>query len=728
MTKRGFLRAQGDVVAVVVVVFAAAAVFAAWRLSTPAECAWLGPDAGSWQAGGVVPRVSAGCDLAPGQVVVGATGGDLVLADGTVLAPSSVAPAAWLAQRLAQGAWTMVFTLVPVAICGILVARRPTDRGVGAVVVFTGGLLASTVVAVLGLPPTAAFEGWPRWLFLATTQVVHPLLWGAVLLFAVLFPTPMSPVAERMPHRAAISGAPVLVYLVVASALWLGTSDFVAWAHDAIRAQTVITAFTIGCIIAVVLARMIRLRGDSSDVVARQQVLWLGGTGLSSLALALSFWIVPAALTGHAILPEELIGLPGLLFLGGLGIGVARYRMFDLEWVLVRVLVLTALTLLALGLFGVVTRLGTPILLSGESAVALGVVVVALSASPLRARIERAVNWVVYRDPDDRYRTLSRVGENLAGRSVDFDRVAEDIGRALRLPHVTIAGEHPVASVGLGEPLPGAQIVAFPLTHGTSTLGELAVHTRGRGDRLSAAERDLLRNLARQIGVALHQEALTAELQRSRERLVIAREEERRALRRVLHDDVAPAVASITLQAETARQLVERESEGTEQVRAVLDTIGRAALAASQELRRLAYDLRPPALDDRGLVAALEDHGLRLAPTVVEVDASGLGDLGADPLPTAVEVAAFRIVSAAMANVARHARARRCWVRLARTASALAGEVADDGVGPPEGFRPGVGITSMRERAAELGGELSVSARVGGGTVVRVSLPLEASR
>jgi signal transduction histidine kinase len=188
-----------------------------------------------------------------------------------------------------------------------------------------------------------------------------------------------------------------------------------------------------------------------------------------------------------------------------------------------------------------------------------------------------------------------------------------------------------------------------------------------------------------------------------------------------------------------------------------LDGIGRDATAAASALRELSYELRPPALDDRGLLLALRDRGLQLAPLQVEITAFGIGSVVTDAvgmhavgidaagidavvtdavgsggragdLPAAVEVAAFRIAVAAMTNVKRHADASRCWVTLTVADQQLTVLIEDDGRGLPADFRPGVGVLSMRERAAELGGVCVHEQRSGGGTQVRATLPVTRGR
>jgi signal transduction histidine kinase len=214
---------------------------------------------------------------------------------------------------------------------------------------------------------------------------------------------------------------------------------------------------------------------------------------------------------------------------------------------------------------------------------------------------------------------------------------------------------------------------------------------------------------------------LTADLQRSRERLVTAREEERRRLRRDLHDGLGPALAAQTLKVGAARVLYGRDPGAADRL---LGELERDIAAALADIRRLVYNLRPPTLDELGLCAAIRE-------CAAQYHANGASQLHVaveapehlPNLPAAVEVAAYRITQEALANVARHAGARSCRIRLT-PGELLELEIADDGAGLPAERRLGVGLMSMRERAEELGGTCSVEAALGGGTLVRAQLPL----
>jgi signal transduction histidine kinase len=200
---------------------------------------------------------------------------------------------------------------------------------------------------------------------------------------------------------------------------------------------------------------------------------------------------------------------------------------------------------------------------------------------------------------------------------------------------------------------------------------------------------------------------------------VAAREEERRRLRRDLHDGLGPALAGAALKVEAAENLLESDPAAAATLLGDARTEIQAAVA---DVRRLVYALRPPALDELGLVGALREQAERIGVgerVHVEVDAPDR----VDGLPAAVEVAAYRIALEAMTNVERHADARSCVVRIS-TNGDLELEIADDGHGLASDFRAGVGIASMRERAAELGGTCAVEQVDGRGTRVRARLPL----
>jgi signal transduction histidine kinase len=251
-------------------------------------------------------------------------------------------------------------------------------------------------------------------------------------------------------------------------------------------------------------------------------------------------------------------------------------------------------------------------------------------------------------------------------------------------------------------------------------IGRLVLSPRAPGEGFSNADRSLLEDLARQAEVAVHAVRLTTDLQHSRERLVATREEERRRLRRDLHDGLGAQLAGLNVQAGALRRLIPRDTDAADALVVELRDELRSAIA---DIRRLVYDLRPPALDDLGLLEALrrlaerygsEDDQLRVLVEAPE-------DI--PDLPAAVEVAVYRITQEALTNVARHARAQTCVVRLVVNDDVTL-EIVDDGVGIYAERSAGVGLSSMRERASELGGSCVVEPVPEGGTQVLVRLPL----
>jgi len=218
-------------------------------------------------------------------------------------------------------------------------------------------------------------------------------------------------------------------------------------------------------------------------------------------------------------------------------------------------------------------------------------------------------------------------------------------------------------------------------------------------------------------------EQANMELQKSREGLVSAREEERRRLRRDLHDGVGPQLAALMLELETASDLVSDSPEAS----ALMAKLSKRAREIVSDVRRSVHALRPPALDELGLVEALREEASKYSPAGLRVSIENPEELS--QLPAAVEVACYRIVQEALANVVRHARASHCSIRirLDEDAEALSVEVEDDGRGIRDDDRAGVGMSSMRERTEELGGRCTVKSVTGGGTLVRALLPFHAT-
>ena len=407
-------------------------------------------------------------------------------------------------------------------------------------------------------------------------------------------------------------------------------------------------------------------------------------------------------------------------------IAIVRYNLYDINVVINRTLVYGALTVLVVGIYVVaVGSLGVLFQARGNLSISLlATGLVAVLFQPLRSRLQRDVNRLMYGERDDPYAVTSRLGRRLeaalAPESV-LSTIAETVAQALKLPYAAILlkeGEGFRSAAAYGSPK--GEPETLPLVYQREEIGRLVLSPRSPGETFSDADRRLLEDLARQAEVAVHAVRLTADLQRSRERLVATREEERRRLRRDLHDGLGAQLAGLNVQAGTLRRLIPQDPVAADELAVELRDELRAAIS---DIRRLVYDLRPPALDDLGLAEALRQLAARYdskdKPLRVQVETSE----NSPNLPAAVEVAVYRITQEALTNVARHAQAKTCVVQLDVIRDVML-EIVDDGVGIPAGRSAGVGLSSMRERAAELGGSCVVEKASKRGTRVLVRLPL----
>jgi signal transduction histidine kinase len=459
-------------------------------------------------------------------------------------------------------------------------------------------------------------------------------------------------------------------------------------------------------------------RAEPGGLARRQLALLLLAAGL---CLVLVAGVPDSADTPPAL---AVVTLAMLMFVPvTIGLAILRHRLYDIDVVLNRSLVYAGLTGAIVVLYSaMVWALGRP--LSGgtwASAVAIGLV--GALVLPLRSGLQRLVDRAMYGDRGDPYAALSGLTARLqsaAAPGAALPALAEAIAEALRLPYVaveTTSGRRAEA----GQPRGGPR-ESVPLVHQQQGVGRLLVEGR---DRRGVDPRDLrlLDELARPAGAAVAAAAMADALGESRTRLVQAREEERRRLRRDLHDGVGPTLAGVALGLDL---VAARLGDDPAAARAMLAELKGETAAAVDDVRRLVHGLRPPALDELGLVRALRQQTDRLALRSPGLDIRVDSDLDLPPLSAATEVAAYRIAVEAVTNSVRHAGATSCHVQVAAD-GALRLEVVDDGSGITDGTPPGVGLAAMRERAAEVGGSCIVAPADGHGTRVLAVLPLEGS-
>lgn len=466
--------------------------------------------------------------------------------------------------------------------------------------------------------------------------------------------------------------------------------------------------------------------GAVAGLVARWR---RGGPLVRQQLLFLALAACPPAVVLLIILLAN--GVPGWLFCVvllplpvAIAVAILNHGLYDLRRAANRTLLWLTMSGVVVAIYAVVVIIAAA-LVPGHHAwwpSALAAALAALVLIPLRESLQRAVNRVVYGRWHEPYEVLAGLGERLeAAADVDrlMDAVVTELTTGLDLADVSVCGLDG-ATVAGGTPADaeaaaGTGTVLSLLAFGTP-VGYLAYRVPGR--QLSEAEQRLLHDLARQLGGALHARLLREDLQRARERLVLAREEERRRLRRDLHDGIGPALAGLTLKTETARALL---PPGTDGASRQLHDLGEEIRRTVVDVRRLVEGLRPPALDELGLAGACAQAVERLTAGAGLTASVNAGD-DLPALPAAVEVAAYRIVVEAVTNTVRHARARHCQVSIEHREAALAIAITDDGAGlrPPD--HHGHGLAIMRERAEELGGTVTVT-DASPGVTVKARLP-----
>ena len=558
------------------------------------------------------------------------------------------------------------------------------------------------------------------------TQVVAEVL-AAVALVALIVSI-AALVDSSGPRRAAVLVGAILAP-VVGYAAWLGSSLGGADSPTT-RLQVLATvaapalwASVPALLVVAVLAHARARRRE--DVLATRLVLLGLGAGLGAWML---LGQVPVWAGASAPLAGELLaGLAGGVALACLGCAAAHYRLGEIEPRMRRGLV-QALVLVVVGaaFVGLVRTVDVAADISVGSMLVGGLL--ALLLLPAAVAVQRAVRRLVYGDrasPDRVVSDLRRL-DAVAAPEDALRQVLELLARRLHLSFAAVdvfatpTSEPIAAAIGTSSSATPATIV---LAVGGATVGRLRVEVDMGHDPFGPGDRRLLEDIGSQVGALVRAIVANRELQQSRQRLVSTREEERRRLRRDLHDGLGPSLATLAMRLESATDLIGDDPDQAADLVAHLADQAREGIV---EVRRLVEGLRPPALDQLGLVSALHhraaEHstgaGTVRVPWTVEAD----HDL--EPLPAAVEVAAYRIVVEAVTNVQRHSGAGRCVVQLRSEHGELLVEVSDDGTGLAAERRAGVGLSSMRERAEELGGSFELRARPGGGTVIDVRLPL----
>jgi signal transduction histidine kinase len=635
-------------------------------------------------AGGVAAAALAGAAVA-GVVVTGVSRQEAV--------------AAYLVTNLAIGA--------AYPVCGVVLAAARPRNPVGWLFLAAGlGHLATAALTPwpLGDRP---WRGWPVGDPVAGTVLGFAWPWsiGVLLPLALqLFPDGRT---VGRPWRVLAagtilfgSGFAVVIGLTERSVPTLLRADVPTPVWGVINAGVLIAY------VGTVASLVVRYR--RSGEAGRRQLLWLVLALLVILVINAQRWLTG---DGPILL---LLTLP--LIPIAVTVAILRYHVLDIRLVVSRTVSYAVLTALVVGGYAALVA-GLDALLRGAGAPLLATLLVAIAFNPVRLFLQRTVDRAMYGSRSDPVRAIATIGERLhASDSDGLAGVPRAVVEALRLPYAAVLGQHgPAFEAGQAPD----RTHRLQLRYEGQPVGALVVGLRAGERSLARADAVILELLTTPVAAALHATALSAELVSSRGRIVSAREEERRRLHRDLHDGLGPILTGAAFKADAAANLVPVRPDDAV---ALLGELRGDIRTAIDGVRHAVLGLRPPALDELGLVGALRRHAETL-PVPAGVTAADL-----PPLPAAVEVAAYRIATEALTNVVRHAAAGRACVEFAiATGTVEAGGllrlcVTDDGA-RRTGWTAGVGLASIRERVAELGGWCDTGPTPQGGRVI-AELPL----
>jgi signal transduction histidine kinase len=747
--------------ALVVALLAGSLAFVIYRLAVPSDGTKVGGPGSPFAAGGVTVTASQGhagaLAVESGDSVLVQFGRPIEAWVGSLLDPTVARPTIALGDAIEYTVerdgrtieltvvatrfdglaglaedWGVVVLALVMQVVGIyLFARRPQEPAARALLVTGTGMFASTVPWALGLQLSDFAQATGFWLHSAATGVAYALFWCGALHFALVFPRP-HPIAAG---RGRVLGIAYAVPLGALLTLIVGAGLVSGRIAPAIEAWIVGQAvLEIGVIVAAI-SLMAYGYWRLVDQLGRHQLRLVAGAAGLAAASSLFLWFGPQAVLGAPLIPRSAVALLGLPFPIALALAISRHHLFEIDAALNRTLVYVGLTAgVVMTYAATVALVGSYIPGNAPFAVALlGAGAVALVALPLHDRLQRSINRLMYGDRDDPDRALRRLGRRLES-SLDpqtvMSTLVETVAEALRSPFVAIElerdGESTVEAASGAVPVDPSgtrDLVRLPIVYRGRSVGRLVLSPRAADEPFSAADERLLADLARQAAPAVEAVRLTADLRRSREELVATREEERRRLRRDLHDELGPAMAGSLMKLRAARSLMASDPSRASTLLEGLETdVG----GMIDDIRQIARDLRPPALDELGLVGVLRmqvavfDGGTPERDFHVSLDAPD----ELPPLPAAVEVAGLRIALEGLTNAARHSGGSHARISLAMEGDELVVTVTDDGNGVTGDVSPGVGMASMRERADELGGTLSMVSPKGEGTTVIARLPV----
>ena len=625
----------------------------------------------------------------------------------------------WLSTRtyVAPALWGDLVLGMAWPVAGALVVRAAPRNPVGWILVSAALVgpyhVAGYYAAIAGLPgrdlPLADLAAWVAVWGFAPYFYVLPLT-------LLLFPDGR---ALTRRWRAVVVGVLVVAGVTVVSRMLAPVTTDIApgvanpWSvpWPWLRPVTLtgsMTCIFVGNLLGLV-SVLLRTRRAVGRHRAQMQWLLLGGT-----LLVVGFVLpVPGDSWREIVMAIGLLGPPVAI-----AIAILRHGLLDVEVALNRTLVLVVVSALVVSAYaGAVLLLGSVGATSGPGL--LLVAGAALAAAGGRTVVQRAVDRLLFGHRRDPYAVVARVGRHIAPADEADEALrllVDALRRALRLPWVAFVDPAGREVAAAGRPVPTwhaerAVVLGQP-------MGELRAGLRRPGERLGAEELGAIAEVASRAATLAYAGRLVADVSASRARIVTAREEERRRLRDDLHDGLGPTLAGTAHQLEALVTRLRRTGDdvGADRAAAIRDRLR----ATVTDVRSIVHGLRPPVLDQRGLAGAL-------AGLVEDIDSPECHtELRLPPvLPAAVEVATYAIAAEAVTNALRHSAGSTLSMVAGVEDRALVLTVDDNGQGLHGPAGHGIGLRSMSERAAEVGGRCEVGVAPGGGCRVRVTIPLQ---
>ncbi|HVC41216.1 MAG TPA: sensor histidine kinase [Candidatus Saccharimonadales bacterium] len=646
------------------------------------------------------------------------------------------------------------------SILGLLIAIRRPRNAIGwlllAIAMADSICLFADFTAIRGLLSGAspgAWVAWAAWVYKTGFGI------GALLLLCVVFLFPNGSVLPgprwRWAARVGLTATVVLTAstMVAAQSAQLSprlpslTNPLAIPALDSLTNNNGTLQSLLFLLMFLILVAEVVVRFRRSQGVERRQMRWFAYVAATALGIFILTFTPLLSDAGTAIDNYTLdFGLVVALPLA-IGLAVMRYGLYDLDVFISRSIVYGSLAVFISAVYvGIAVGFGALVGSGGKPNLALSIVataIVAIGFQPVRERVQKVANYLVYGKRATPYEVLSQFSERVA-ESYASDEVLPRMARVLadgtgaELSEIWLrsgdelrrAAAFPLESAippalhanGAGELSTSTADRSVVVRHRGEVLGMLAV-TKRRGESLTPIEIKLMDDLAHQAGLVLKNVGLTADLQArladlraSRQRLVAAQDDERRKLERNLHDGAQQYLVAIRVKLGLAEMLLTRDSR---KAMTTLEQLKGDADDALEALRDLARGIYPPLLAEKGLPTALQAQA-RKATLPITIDADGIGRYSQD-----TEAALYFCILEAVQNIQKYAQASRAVVRLREDGDQLAVEVIDNGSGfVVSTTARGSGLTNMEDRLDALGGNLEVESTLGKGTTLRAIVPV----